>query len=62
MLTIVVLAIVVLGPEKLPKAISETSAFLRKVRSLSDRAQAEIRNELGLTSQISVSRISTRDH
>ncbi|MFD5753849.1 Sec-independent protein translocase TatB [Streptomyces sp. NPDC127044] len=46
-LTIVVLAIVVLGLEKLPKAISETSAFLRKVRSLSERAQAEIRNELG---------------
>ncbi|WP_328727394.1 Sec-independent protein translocase protein TatB [Streptomyces sp. NBC_00259] len=46
-LTIFVIAIVVLGPDKLPKAISETSALLRKVRSFSDSAQNEIRQELG---------------
>ncbi|MCX4511130.1 Sec-independent protein translocase protein TatB [Streptomyces sp. NBC_01619] len=47
MVTIFVIAIVVLGPEKLPKAISEISAFTRKVRSFSDSAQADIRKELG---------------
>ncbi|MGW3246466.1 Sec-independent protein translocase protein TatB [Streptomyces sp. NPDC001070] len=46
-LVILVIAIVVLGPEKLPKAISEISAVLRKVRSFADSAQAEIRRELG---------------
>ncbi|AVH60790.1 MULTISPECIES: Sec-independent protein translocase TatB [Streptomyces] len=46
-LTLFVIAIVVLGPEKLPKAISETSALIRKVRSFSDSAQNEIRQELG---------------
>lgn len=47
MLAVLVIAIVVLGPEKLPKAISEASAFIRKVRSFSDTAQAGIRRELG---------------
>ncbi|WP_351236111.1 Sec-independent protein translocase TatB [Streptomyces sp. NPDC002133] len=46
-LTLFVIAIVVLGPEKLPKAISETTALIRKVRALSDSAQADIRQELG---------------
>ncbi|AVH57902.1 MULTISPECIES: hypothetical protein [Streptomyces] len=46
-LTILVIAIVVLGPEKLPKAISETSALVRKIRAFSDSAQADIRRELG---------------
>ncbi|MGW3730850.1 sec-independent translocase [Streptomyces sp. NPDC000851] len=46
-LTFVVVAVVVLGPEKLPKAISETSALLRKIRSFSDSARNEIRHELG---------------
>jgi len=46
-LTLLVIAVVVLGPDKLPKAISEVSAFIRKIRSLSDTAQAEIRRELG---------------
>ncbi|MET9475062.1 Sec-independent protein translocase TatB [Streptomyces sp. NPDC002922] len=47
MLTIFVIAIVVLGPDKLPKVISDMSTFIRKVRSLSDNAQVEIRRELG---------------
>ncbi|MGW1887931.1 Sec-independent protein translocase subunit TatB [Streptomyces sp. NPDC001970] len=46
-LTLFVIAIVVLGPDKLPKAISETSALIRKIRSLSDSAHADIRQELG---------------
>ncbi|MFD7445893.1 Sec-independent protein translocase protein TatB [Streptomyces sp. NPDC059909] len=47
MLTIFVIAIVVLGPEKLPKAISELSALIRKGRSIANSAQADIRRELG---------------
>ncbi|MFE7393849.1 Sec-independent protein translocase protein TatB [Streptomyces sp. NPDC057582] len=46
-LAIFVIAIIVLGPEKLPKAVSDISAVLRKVRSFADSAQAEIRKELG---------------
>ncbi|MER5689363.1 Sec-independent protein translocase TatB [Streptomyces sp. NPDC002205] len=46
-LTLLVIAIVVLGPDKLPKAISETSALIRKIRSFSDSAQADLRQELG---------------
>lgn len=46
-ITLFVIAVLVLGPDKLPKAISQTSALLRKVRSLSDSAQNEIRKELG---------------
>ncbi|MFI8185287.1 Sec-independent protein translocase TatB [Actinacidiphila glaucinigra] len=46
-LAILVIAIVVLGPEKLPKAISDISAVLRRVRSFADSAQTSIRTELG---------------
>ncbi|GGX94227.1 Sec-independent protein translocase protein TatB [Streptomyces fructofermentans] len=46
-IAIAVIAIVVLGPEKLPKAIQEVSAVIRKMRSLSQTAQNEIRKELG---------------
>ncbi|WP_374771883.1 Sec-independent protein translocase protein TatB [Streptomyces sp. NBC_01310] len=46
-LAIAVIAIVVLGPEKLPRAIQEVSAVIRKIRSLSQTAQTEIRKELG---------------
>ncbi|MFJ7949128.1 twin-arginine translocase TatA/TatE family subunit [Streptomyces sp. NPDC096354] len=46
-LTILVIAIVVLGPDKLPKAISEVSALIRKFRAFSDSAQADLRQELG---------------
>ncbi|GAA5017546.1 Sec-independent protein translocase protein TatB [Streptomyces siamensis] len=46
-LAIAVIAVVVLGPEKLPRAIQEVSAVIRKIRSLSQSAQTEIRNELG---------------
>ncbi|MEJ8632846.1 Sec-independent protein translocase subunit TatB [Streptomyces sp. MS2.AVA.5] len=47
LLTIFVIAVVVLGPDKLPKAISDASALLRKFRAFSDSAQHEIRQELG---------------
>ncbi|WNO76641.1 sec-independent translocase [Streptomyces sp. AM8-1-1] len=47
LLTMFVIAVVVLGPDKLPKAISDASALLRKFRAFSDNAQNEIRQELG---------------
>ncbi|MEJ8662263.1 MULTISPECIES: Sec-independent protein translocase TatB [Streptomyces] len=46
-LAVLIIAIVVLGPEKLPKAVSELSGLIRKIRSFSSNAQADIRRELG---------------
>lgn len=47
MVALVVLAVVIFGPDKLPKVISEVMGFIRKVREFSDGAKADIRNELG---------------
>ncbi|MET9957778.1 sec-independent translocase [Streptomyces sp. NPDC006326] len=47
LVTIVVLAILVFGPDKLPKVIQDVSGFIRKVRALSDSAKQDIRSELG---------------
>lgn len=44
---LVVLAVLVFGPDKLPKLISDAMAMLRKVREFSDSAKADIRKELG---------------
>lgn len=44
---LVVLGVILLGPEKLPKAIGEVVRFIRKVREYSDSATREIRDELG---------------
>ncbi|APU42040.1 MULTISPECIES: sec-independent translocase [unclassified Streptomyces] len=47
LVTIVVLAILVFGPEKLPKVIQDVTGFIRKVRAFSDSAKQDIRSELG---------------
>ncbi|MFR9674327.1 sec-independent translocase [Streptomyces sp. TR06-5] len=47
LVALVVLAIFVFGPEKLPKLIQDTSRFIRKVREFSDSARDDIRTELG---------------
>ncbi|WP_037573124.1 sec-independent translocase [Phaeacidiphilus oryzae] len=47
MVALVVLAVVIFGPDKLPKVISEVMGFIRKVREFSDSAKADIRQELG---------------
>ena len=47
MLVLVILGVIVFGPEKLPKVIRDTMAFIRKVRSFADNAKADIRTELG---------------
>lgn len=47
MIALVILAVLVFGPDKLPKVIQDTMAFIRKVRAFSDSAKEDIRKELG---------------
>ncbi|MGW6983143.1 sec-independent translocase [Streptomyces sp. NPDC054932] len=47
LVTIVVLGILVFGPEKLPKVIQDVTGFIRKIREFSDSAKHDIRSELG---------------
>ncbi|MEU9080906.1 sec-independent translocase [Streptomyces sp. NPDC048357] len=47
LVTIVVLGILVFGPEKLPKVIQDVTNFVRKIRAFSDSAKQDIRSELG---------------
>ncbi|WP_049569281.1 sec-independent translocase [Streptomyces sp. SBT349] len=46
-IVLIILAILVFGPEKLPKMIHDAAGFLRKIREFSDSAKADIRSELG---------------
>ncbi|AUY49951.1 sec-independent translocase [Streptomyces sp. CB01881] len=46
-LTLVIMAIVIFGPDKLPKLIQDTMGFIRKIRSFADNAKEDIRSELG---------------
>ncbi|BFV57456.1 sec-independent translocase [Kitasatospora sp. CMC57] len=46
-MTLVILAIVIFGPDKLPKLIQDVMGFVRKVRSFADSAKEDIRSELG---------------
>ncbi|WP_329455803.1 sec-independent translocase [Streptomyces sp. NBC_01497] len=46
-LALVILAVIVFGPEKLPKVIQDAARFIRKVREFSDNAKQDIRSELG---------------
>ncbi|MFF4390077.1 sec-independent translocase [Streptomyces sp. NPDC001552] len=47
LVTIVVLGILVFGPDKLPKVIQDVTGFIRKIRAFSDSAKQDIRSELG---------------
>ena len=47
LVALVVLAVVIFGPDKLPKLISEAMGFVRKIREFSDAAKEDIRKELG---------------
>jgi sec-independent protein translocase protein TatB len=47
LVALVVLAVFVFGPDKLPKLIQDVMAFIRKVREFSDTAKEDIRRELG---------------
>ncbi|MDH6575518.1 sec-independent translocase [Kitasatospora sp. MAP5-34] len=45
--TLAIMAVVIFGPDKLPKLIQDTMGFIRKVRSFADSAKEDIRSELG---------------
>ncbi|MFD5817614.1 sec-independent translocase [Streptomyces sp. NPDC127038] len=47
LVTIFVLAVLVFGPDKLPKLIQDVQRTIRKIREFSDSAKADIRDELG---------------
>ncbi|MGW1376758.1 sec-independent translocase [Streptomyces sp. NPDC002446] len=47
LVAIVVLAVLVFGPDKLPKVIQDVTGVIRKIRAFSDSAKEDIRSELG---------------
>ncbi|MCZ1007622.1 sec-independent translocase [Streptomyces lydicus] len=47
LVALVILAVLVFGPDKLPKVIQDVMGFIRKVRAFSDSAKEDIRSELG---------------
>ncbi|MFD3945004.1 sec-independent translocase [Streptomyces sp. NPDC058579] len=47
LVTLVVLAVLIFGPDKLPKVIQDASRFIRKIREFSESAKQDIRTELG---------------
>ncbi|MEU6771262.1 sec-independent translocase [Streptomyces sp. NPDC046759] len=47
LVTIIVLAVLVFGPDKLPKVIQDVMRTIRKIREFSESAKQDIRNELG---------------
>ncbi|MFH8348457.1 sec-independent translocase [Streptomyces sp. NPDC018045] len=47
LIALVILAVLIFGPDKLPKVISDVMGFVRKVRAFSDNAKEDIRSELG---------------
>lgn len=47
LVTLVVLAVLVFGPEKLPKMIQDVTRTIRKIREFSESAKQDIRQELG---------------
>ncbi|MFI0713017.1 sec-independent translocase [Streptomyces inhibens] len=47
LVALVILAVLIFGPDKLPKVIQDVMTFVRKVRAFSDSAKEDIRSELG---------------
>ena len=45
--TLIVLAVLVFGPDKLPKVIQDVARTIRKIRDFSETAKQDIRKELG---------------
>lgn len=45
--SLIVLGLILFGPDKLPKIISEIMGFIRKIQAYSDQTKQEIRGELG---------------
>ncbi|WP_433545831.1 sec-independent translocase [Streptomyces sp. CA-294286] len=47
LLTLAVLAVLIFGPDKLPKMIQDATRTIRKIREFSESAKQDIRSELG---------------
>ncbi|MFD5335103.1 sec-independent translocase [Streptomyces hawaiiensis] len=47
LVTLIVLAVLVFGPDKLPKVIQDVTRTIRKIREFSESAKSDIREELG---------------
>ncbi|MFE9772795.1 sec-independent translocase [Streptomyces sp. NPDC005931] len=47
LVTLIILAVLVFGPDKLPKVIQDVTRTIRKIRSFSESAKQDIRQELG---------------
>jgi sec-independent protein translocase protein TatB len=47
LLALAVLALLVLGPDKLPRYAAEAARFLRQLRTLASDARSEVQRELG---------------
>jgi sec-independent protein translocase protein TatB len=47
LVALVVVAVLVFGPDKLPKLIADAMRFVRALRAISDSATQDIRQELG---------------
>jgi sec-independent protein translocase protein TatB len=47
LVALVVLAVLIFGPDKLPKLIQDVTRTIRKIREFSDNAKNDIRSELG---------------
>ncbi|GAQ55895.1 sec-independent translocase [Streptomyces acidiscabies] len=47
LVTLAVLAVLIFGPDKLPKVIQDVTRTLRKIREFSESAKQDIRTELG---------------
>ncbi|MCL8015434.1 sec-independent translocase [Streptomyces sp. AS02] len=47
LVTLIVLAVLVFGPDKLPKLIQDVTRTIRKIREFSEGAKQDIRQELG---------------
>ena len=47
LVALVIIAVVVFGPDKLPKLIADGMRILRTIREFSDKAKEDIRSELG---------------
>ena len=49
---LVLVALFIIGPDRLPKVISDTMGFLRKVRTMARSATSDLSRELGTTIEL----------
>ncbi|WP_240136657.1 sec-independent translocase [Streptomyces sp. MUM 178J] len=47
LVALVILAVLIFGPDKLPKVIQDAARFIRRIREFSENAKQDIRSELG---------------